>query len=339
MIATQRRLAGLLAGSLGLGVAAAAPVALAAKPAAVQTISPWLNANPAKRLAILRIVAGYRDVNGGENFDGYTQGKLVVTIPQGWTVKVLFHNAGNLNHSFVVEPFKENINSPHSKPAFPGAETPNPVTGVNPGASASVVFKAAKAGHYRIMCAVPGHAALGMWDVFNVKAGLARPTISPGPSTATPKVKAKATRVTVSPWLWEDPAAKTVHLRILAGYHSVNGGFNFDGYANGKMVVTVPLGWKVDVLFKNVGELNHSFVVEPFGEKITSSHPKPAFAGAEVPDPVVGVKPGGTATAAFAAAKAGHYRFLCGVPGHAAIGMWDVLNVKPGLKSALVVTK
>jgi len=131
-------------------------------------------------------------------------------------------------------------------------------------------------------------------------------------------------------------AKKTVVFTVNAGQGAGNSGMNFDGYANGQMTVTVPTGWTVDVVFKNVGGLPHSVVFEPFKENMNSQNPLPAFKGAQSPSPVAGTAPGSGANFHFVANKAGKYRIICAYPGHAALGMWDVLMVKPGIKSASV---
>ena len=53
----------------------------------------------------------------------------------------------------------------------------------------------------------------------------------------------------------------------------------------------------------------------------------PAFRGAPVPNPTVGLRRGATVTFFFVASRAGSYRFACLVPGHDEARMWDVLEV------------
>jgi hypothetical protein len=48
-------------------------------------------------------------------------------------------------------------------------------------------------------------------------------------------------------WLVVHAARKTVKLTLISAYNNVNNGYNFDGYANGTMVVTIPVGWTVHV--------------------------------------------------------------------------------------------
>ncbi|HVA89140.1 MAG TPA: sulfocyanin-like copper-binding protein, partial [Chloroflexota bacterium] len=48
---------------------------------------------------------------------------------------------------------------------------PNASTGVGQGVQQTLTFTATKVGTYAIVCAVPGHAAAGMWDVLKVTQG------------------------------------------------------------------------------------------------------------------------------------------------------------------------
>ena len=110
-------------------------------------------------------------------------------------------------------------------------------------------------------------------------------------------------------------------MTLIAGFDGTNNGFNFDGYSR-TLMVTVPRGWRVRVTCENRGPLRHSCAVVK-----GSSSTRPAFAGAETPQPVVGLGTGRTAVFAFYASKVGVFRFACLVPGHEAARMYDVLKV------------
>ena len=60
---------------------------------------------------------------------------------------------------------------------FAGATTTSPTLGLRPGQTARFMFKASRAGSYRIACLVPGHEEARMWDVL-VVGGVKRPSIS-----------------------------------------------------------------------------------------------------------------------------------------------------------------
>jgi protoheme IX farnesyltransferase len=119
-----------------------------------------------------------------------------------------------------------------------------------------------------------------------------------------------------------DVAARTVHVTLVAAYDGVNNGFNFDGYARGQLLWTVPLGWRVQVTCTNRGPLRNSCAVVRGAQSFT-----PAFPGAATPEPVMGLLTGKTATFTFRAARTGVFRLACLVPGHEAARMYDVLKV------------
>ena len=135
---------------------------------------------------------------------------------------------------------------------------------------------------------------------------------------------------TVSPqpapvFLQSDAATKSVSLALTSSYNSANAGFNFNGYDSGKMVVSVPDGWKVTVTCGNKGTSNHSCAIVKSMTDQTA-----AFPGANTPDPVHGFAPGGTQTFTFTAAGPGTYRITCMVGGHDSAGMWDTFIVTNG---------
>ena len=128
-------------------------------------------------------------------------------------------------------------------------------------------------------------------------------------------------------WMKADAAAKHVSFDVIAGFNANNGALNFNGYYTGSMTVVVPVGWSVDIHFKNNDAmLPHSLLV-------TKPYPKngfPEHAGVEavaIPkaytnNPDQGIPSPGTDSLSFVASAAGDYDFLCGAPGHAQAGMW-----------------
>lgn len=125
-----------------------------------------------------------------------------------------------------------------------------------------------------------------------------------------------------SKFLTTIPAHKLAIITLLAGLGSKNGGINFDGEIDGYPMFTVPVGWTVKVIFKNVGSLPHSVVFEPTSESESLTNPTPALPHAETPNPVTGTAPGDSDTFTFVANKVGTYKYICAYPGHAALGMW-----------------
>jgi sulfocyanin len=123
-------------------------------------------------------------------------------------------------------------------------------------------------------------------------------------------------------------AMHSVDVPIVAGKNASDGGFDFNGYQRGAMTVTVPTGWQVVVHFENVQAVPHSLVVLPSGAHQQSApSATPAFPGAATKNRATGLPKGAKETVTFEASKAGTYEFICGVPAHAVVGMWDILVV------------
>lgn len=131
-------------------------------------------------------------------------------------------------------------------------------------------------------------------------------------------------------------AAKTVELTLVAGKTNDNSSYNFNGFSNGKMTLTVPVGWTVVVHYQNASPLRHSFDVIPYTGKQPDAPPPPVFKGATTRDPVDGIGVGKEETITFVADKAGKYEYLCGVAGHAPAGMWNYLVVSSTAKTPSV---
>src|SRR5213594_4746119 len=76
---------------------------------------------------------------------------------------------------------------------------------------------------------------------------------------------------TVDPsWLAADTASKTATFQLIAGLTGANGALNFNGFRDGELTLTVPLGWTVVMQFRNHdGMLPHS------AEVIEDTHPLP----------------------------------------------------------------
>ena len=130
----------------------------------------------------------------------------------------------------------------------------------------------------------------------------------------------------------------TVTLTLTAAYTGLAGGFNFDGDAKGKMVVSVPVGYRVNVVFSNKSAIPHSAVITAYSKRTAASGFTPAFRGAQSPSPTRGITKGTIQHFTFTANKVGTYAIVCAVPGHAIGGMWDVFKVTPaGSKPSIKV--
>jgi hypothetical protein len=131
-------------------------------------------------------------------------------------------------------------------------------------------------------------------------------------------------------FLHADAKHRVAIVTLYAGYNGENNGFNFDGYGRGELFVSVPRGWRVRVRCVNRPAMRHSCAVVKGPMTIT-----PAFPGATIPRPVVGLTRGQAATFTFVASKAGAYRLASLVPGQEQARMWDVLEVRKGGKPSI----
>ena len=136
-------------------------------------------------------------------------------------------------------------------------------------------------------------------------------------------------------WLAANTTTHTITLTLIAAYSNALSGFNFNGYGHGKMVISVPVGSHVTVIFSNKSAIPHSALVTTYARKTSTKGFAPAFSGASSPHPARGIVAGQTQRFSFVAVRVGIYALVCAVPGHAAAGMWDVLQVTRDGKAAL----
>src|SRR5881409_2135884 len=71
-------------------------------------------------------------------------------------------------------------------------------------------------------------------------------------------------RAATPPWLVANAKTRTATLRLIAAYTNALNGFNFNGYGNGKMVITIPVCYRVTVIFSNKSSVPHSAVFTPY---------------------------------------------------------------------------
>jgi hypothetical protein len=135
-----------------------------------------------------------------------------------------------------------------------------------------------------------------------------------------------------SRWLHWDATTHTVRLTLAAGYNGSNNGFNFDGYGRGRLLVRVPVGWRVVVTCVDDSPRRSSCAVVR-GAMTTDL----AFRGAASPDPVRGLGHGESASFTFTASRRGTFRLASLVPGQEAARMWDVVDVVRGERPSLSV--
>lgn len=146
--------------------------------------SKFMTVDSASQTVTLNLIAAYTTANNYENFNGYANGRMVVTIPTGYTVKVKYYNNGGI-------PVDLGVYTKDDRMAFHGAGDSiftmfeNPVAGIEPGQSETVKFVASTPGSYQIANYVDRFEQLGinanqdqgMWDTLNVVDG-ATPSIT-----------------------------------------------------------------------------------------------------------------------------------------------------------------
>ena len=126
----------------------------------------------------LPMISGLNKNAGGWNFDGYARGAMTIVVPVGTKVTFPYYNDDIVPHSLgVVAGSPTNVPSLPSQPAFPQAATKNFQQGLATNQGDTITFVADKPGTYLIVCGVPGHAASGMWVLFQVSPVAKRPQI------------------------------------------------------------------------------------------------------------------------------------------------------------------
>ncbi len=123
----------------------------------------------------------------------------------------------------------------------------------------------------------------------------------------------------------------TVELVIVAVFNDENYGMNFNGYAKGQAIYTIPKGWNVDVTFINPGPVPHSLLVIEKDSLKKLQVAEPYFKGAAVPEHLKGMS-FAKGSFSFVADEAGEFALACGFPAHALNGHWIALEISDEAK-------
>jgi len=135
-------------------------------------------------------------------------------------------------------------------------------------------------------------------------------------------------------WLQFDTATQAVSFQLIAGLTGLNGALNFNGFRDGELTLTVPLGSNVVLHFRNHdGMLPHSAEVIPDTHPLPPGPVAPAFARALTVRLEQGLISEQTDDLRFIADRGGSYLIFCGVPGHGAAGMWIRLEVVGSIRT------
>jgi sulfocyanin len=132
-------------------------------------VNQFMSYDPATKTTDLQVIAAYNHAQGGFNFNGGSNGSHVITVPQGWTVRMDVKNIDAIPHSaLIIKQQKPLPNAPDS-PDIPRAYTAHVNDGLPPvNGEDLVTFRASPAGSYWIYCGVPGHGPSGMYISFIV---------------------------------------------------------------------------------------------------------------------------------------------------------------------------
>ncbi len=96
-------------------------------------------------------------------------------------------------------------------------------------------------------------------------------------------------------WLTADSATNTATFELIAGLTGLNGALNFNGFRDGGLTLTVPLGWTVVMHFRNHdGILPHSAEVIADATPLPTAPVSPAFDRAFTVRLSEGIPPNGT---------------------------------------------
>lgn len=135
------------------------------------------------------------------------------------------------------------------------------------------------------------------------------------------------------PFVEFDRRRKLVTMRLVAGYDTSNARLNFNGAIDGDQELVVPVGWTVYgvVVNHDPGQPHSATVITPrfpLDVEIGSPTVRTATTAALAPATTRAAR---TAEAKFTlpAIRAARYLIACGMPGHAAVGMWIRLTVDP----------
>ena len=159
--------------------------------------------------------------------------------------------------------------------------------------------------------------------------GLAQPAAASAQSD-----RAAATPVVDASWLQFDTATQAVSFQLIAGLTGLNGALNFNGFRDGELTLTVPLGSNVVLHFRNHdGMLPHSAEVIPDSHPLPPGPVAPAFPRALTLRLEQGLISEQTDDVRFIAFRGGSYLIFCGVPGHGAAGMWIRLEVVGSIRT------
>ncbi len=138
-----------------------------------------------------------------------------------------------------------------------------------------------------------------------------------------------------STWLTWNATTRTATFKLIAGIPGrAKSPFNFNGYTDGELTLTVPENSTVVVNFVNEDGTPHSAEVIADQPPIPNmALDQPGIPRAYTRSVSEGIAQFGTDAMRFKAAPSGSYLIFCGVPGHGLSGMWIRFAVSPDAKA------
>ena len=144
-------------------------------PQSAMRVGRFLSYSAADHVVWIDVEAGGSDA-GGLSFDGAVNGERTFVVPLEWRVEVRFRNRDAAPHSARVVADARPVPLVPGPSSFAGAETESAGTGLAAGRQGFFRFRADRPGEFLIACAVPGHAAGGMFLELVVSADVAVPS-------------------------------------------------------------------------------------------------------------------------------------------------------------------
>ena len=134
----------------------------------------------------------------------------------------------------------------------------------------------------------------------------------------------------VAQFIHVDELSRSAVITLIAGHPATDNQFNYNGYASGTLLLTVPVGWQVTIQCQNHGTVPNSCSV------VSGAHSKaPVDPAWTTSDPQSGLSPGQSSSFLFEPAEVASYRIASLVGSNEASGMWAELEVVAGGKPSL----
>jgi hypothetical protein len=138
--------------------------------------SKYIQVDESSHSAIVTLIAGYPATDNQFNYNGYSDGALVLYVPITWDMTIQCENHGTVPNSCAIVAHRTD-----TEPIDPSLGTPDSDVGLPPGQSASFDYLPLLPGSFRIASLVGGSEASGMWlDLEVVAGGRPRLTASGG---------------------------------------------------------------------------------------------------------------------------------------------------------------